>query len=696
MILAGLALSLVLAWLNFLLTTKWAAIPGALSGPRWPWYAAALTAATVFAIAGRRRIGSAANPGRIVPLALAAAGAVTLGMATLSRLPPSSWSQIPLKDDWTELYQQTVNGVRLLHHGTFVGWNWWLQGGYPTSTDIGQNLAALGLLPMTLFGDRIGYHVLHVFVLFALPVLIWWDLREDDRGLAATAAGLACFFTSYYLIGIGNSGDTNSLMGVFCATVALVGSGAARRGHRWGGFVLLLGLTLALYSHPAFFVYAGIFVTIESIYFHDRAVFVRLAVAGAAAAVASLPIHWESLRYHAYTSFNNAVYDPAAPTNWPLALKTMYYNTEILAFPHRWFNDYRSLANVWLPALLVSALRLERSRAGFYVWATLAAQLLLRFNTAEVGAIFDRIQHMLPIVEAPALAAFIIRFAGTRQLMTALAATMAIYVPTTLVPIRHVGDVRDWDPPLIERIGAASSGMTAVEISPHRDMDRDPSRRSPRTPFDVHFEGLLPDATGRRFYSQMIDGWVFNVWRGEVLAAGTWRAEPIDLAPVDVFAGEMQRWGVAHLFVWTDRSRDYLARSGRFVERWRGGLWSDFEMIDPDTRAVVVDHGSGSLRHLNMLGGDVALDGVRSGDLVVVRAHYYPAWQAFDMDRGVPLESREGQLAFRAPRDGSYAVHLVYPRYRALALVAALAFLLGAWSVSRIHPQRGPRDLPAG
>jgi hypothetical protein len=147
--------------------------------------------------------------------------------------------------------------------------------------------------------------------------------------------------------------------------------------------------------------------------------------------------------------------------------------------------------------------------------------------------------------------------------------------------------------------------------------------------------------------------------------------------------------------VWTDRSRDYLARSGRFVERWRGGLWSDFEMIDPDTRAVVADHGSGSLRHLNMLGGDVALDGVHAGDLVVVRAHYYPAWRALDVDRGVPLESHEGQLAFRAPRDGSYAVHLVYPRYRGLAVVAALAFLFGAWAVSRIHSQRRPSGLPA-
>jgi len=680
MILAGLALSLVLAWLNFLLTAKWAAIPGALNGPRWPWYGAALLAATALTVGARKRVGLPARMGRVLPIVLATWGAITLAVATFARLPLPTWSQIPLKDDWTELYQQAVNGVRLLHHGTFVGWNWWLQGGYPTSTDIGQNLAALAFIPMTLFGDRVGYHVLHVFALFALPVLVWWDVREDGREVAIAAGAFTALFTSYYLIGFGNSGDTNSLMGVFCATIAVAGSGAARRGRRSGGLVLLLGLTLALYSHPAFFVYGSLFVALEAAYFRDRAVFLRLCVAGVTAVIASLPIHWESLRYHAYTSFNNAVYDPSAPIDWPLAIKTMYYNVEILAFPHRWFNDYRSLANVWLPALVVSALRLPRSRAGFYVWATLAAQLLLRFNTAEVGAVFDRIQHMLPIVEAPALAAFVVSFAGTRPLAAALAATIGIYVPTTLVPIRHVESVREWDPALIDRIAASDGNMTVVEISPHRDMDRDPRRRSPRTPFDVHFEGLLPDATKHRFYSQMIDGWVFNVWRGEVVAAGTWRGEPIDLAPVDAFAAEMHKWGVKQLFVWTDRSRGYLARSGRFVERWRGGLWSEFEMLDPSPSVSVSVSGSGqgSLRHLNMLGGEVVLDGVAAADTIVVRAHYYPAWRAYDGEREIALYSVDGQLAFQAPRTGAYSIHLVYPRYRLLSLAALSALVLGS------------------
>ena len=62
--LAALGASLLLAWLNFLLTGKWAALPGALNGWRQPWYAAALIAATVLTIAARRRVGEPTRIGR--------------------------------------------------------------------------------------------------------------------------------------------------------------------------------------------------------------------------------------------------------------------------------------------------------------------------------------------------------------------------------------------------------------------------------------------------------------------------------------------------------------------------------------------------------------------------------------------------------------------------------------------------------
>jgi hypothetical protein len=677
-----MAVSLVVAWLNFLLTTRWAAMPGALHGGRRWLYAAALTTATIMFVTTLRQAGRPVRVGRAPARALVVAGAVTLLTALLSRLPLSVWTQIPFKDDWTELYQQTVNGVRLMHRGSVVGWNWWLLGGYPTSTDIAQSFAALAIVPMTMFGEQAGYHVLHACLFAALPIFVWWDIRHEDSEAALVAAGFACFFTAGYFATLGNSGDTNSLVGVFCVGLALAGSHAARVGRRWGGPVLLLALTLGLYSHVAFVVYAGIFLVLEAIYFRDRKAVIRLVIAGAIAGVVALPVHWESVRYPAYVSFNNTVYDPSAPKDWGLALRTVFYNVQILAFPHRWFNDYRSLANVWLAALVVAAVYPVRSRAGFYACAALLAQVLLRFNTSEAGAMFDRIQHMLPLLAAPALAGFVMRFAGTRRLAIALVATMALYVATSLVPVPHVPELRAWDPPLIDRI-AASSGMVAVEVSPHRDMDSDPIGRTPRTPFDVHFEGLLPELAGQRFYSQMIDGWVWNIWRGQVIGAGTFRGRAIAETPPAAFDAEMRRWGVRHLFVWTDATRDYLRASGRFSETWRGGLWSQFELATADERSVVTTAGSGRLRNLDFLGGEVELTDVVAGAPVVVRANYYPAWRAFADGREVALFDSAGQMAFRAPAAGSYVVTLEYPRYRWLSFLALTAFAIGCWFLAR-------------
>lgn len=673
----ALACALALAWLNFLTTERWAGLAGALNGWKKPWYAIALVAASALAIATWRRIGSPVALGRAPAVVALASGAGVLVTALFSKLPPASWTDLLFKDNWTMLFQQAVNGVGLLKRGVVVGWNWWFLGGYPTSADIAQNFSLVAFVPMTLLGDSPGYHVLHVLLFLVVPVYVWWDLSRENRREATLAAGFACFFAAGYLWTIGSSGDTNSLVGVACAGLAMVGSRAASLGRRWGGPVQLLGLTLAAYSHSAFFVYASIYLAIEAAYFRDRTRAVRLVLCAAIAGLASLPAHYESLRYRDFVSFNNTVYSPGAPVDWSAIARTFYYNVEILALPHRWFNDYRSLANVWLPVLILTAVLPGPSRAGFYAWAAVVTQLLLRFNSPSLGgAMFDRIQHMFPLLLAPALAGFVLRAAGTPRLALALTAAISLYVATSFAPVRHVPDLRAFDPPLIDRIAQSDGNMVLVEISPHRDMDSHPTRRTPTTPFDVHFEGLLPRLAGQRFYSQMIDGWVWSVWRGQVVGAGTFAGRPIAETAHDAFAEEMRRWGVRHLFVWTDATRQYLAADARYVERWRGGRWSHFERRDADTRSVVTPNGRGLLRNLDFLGAEVALTGVQAGDLVTIRTNYYPAWRASAEGRPVALQNSGGQLAFVAPTSGDSVVRLEYPRYRWLTL-PALALLLG-------------------
>ena len=74
---------------------------------------------------------------------------------------------------------------------------------------------------------------------------------------------------------------------------------------------------------------------------------------------------------------------------------------------------------------------------------------------------------------------------------------------------------------------------------------------------------------------------------------------------------------------------------------------------------------------------------VASGDEIVVRANYYPAWRAYSDGRELALYARDGQLGFRAPRSGSFVVRLAYPRYRAVSAVALTALVLGLWALYR-------------
>ena len=284
-----------------------------------------------------------------------------------SRLPLSTWSQIPFKDDYTPLYQSAVNGVRLLERGSVVGWNWWLLGGYPTSTDIAQSFGALAFIPMRSSASASGITCCTPWCFSRFRLFVWWDIRQDDREASAAGRRVRLSLHGRLLRHLGNSGDTNSLLGVFCAGLAIVGSRAARLGRRWGGPLLLLGLTLGLYSHVAFSVYAGIYLLLEAAYYRDVRAVLRLA---AASALRNHRVAARALGVAALSGVSSASTTPsttpARRSTGRSLVRTIYYNVEILALPHRWFNDYRSLANVWLPALVVMALAPGRSRAGFY------------------------------------------------------------------------------------------------------------------------------------------------------------------------------------------------------------------------------------------------------------------------------------------------------------------------------------------
>jgi hypothetical protein len=312
----------------------------------------------------------------------------------------------------------------------------------------------------------------------------------------------------------------------------------------------------------------------------------------------------------------------------------------------------------------------------FYAGAWLLTVALMRLNDPHFGYAFLRPIHMFVVVAAPVLAAAIVR-AWSRPVAWSLFATVVLFVQIWWQPVPHVRSIRDFDAALTDRVAAAAGALVLVEMNPHRNTNADPGGTTVPSKFGSHFESLLADATGRRLYAGMWDGWQWNPWKGEMLGGGTLLGRGLAAIPQADFVKELDRWGVVDLFVWSDVSRAYIRNVPGFDETWASDAWTQFTRRNADGREVVTTSGSAALRDRSIRGAIVSLSNVEVGSPVTVRTHYHPAWES-----DVPVVDRGGQLSFDAPCS-TCDVELRYPRRAWLILLALAAWLGGAWLAGR-------------
>jgi hypothetical protein len=363
----------------------------------------------------------------------------------------------------------------------------------------------------------------------------------------------------------------------------------------------------------------------------------------------------------------------------------LYYNVEMLFLPHRWFNDYNGLTNVFLVVAVWVAVRHWRGPLGFWSRSLLLTVVFMTIDVPGVGGyFFSRAVHMVAVVTPIVIAGFVAEHAGSRLTGWAVVAVTTLYLVSSHAPLPHVARMHDYAPELLDRLANDEGALVLLEGNPHRDLIVGPER-SERTPFDTHFDSMAAEETHRRLYGQTWDGFHWTPFRNQAVAGGAFRGQRLDATPIDAFVAEMRKWGVQHLLVWSQPAKTYLDAAGAYADRrWSSGAWVDYELRNADPRDVVVPAGRGHLTNLSPLGGTVSLEDVHAGDPVVVRANYFPAWTATNGQEAVALRSVDGQLAFDAPRSGTYEVTLVYPARRALILLALMALVAGCVVLLRI------------
>jgi hypothetical protein len=676
-----LLMCLGVMWLNYAFTSRWAHVVGSIHGTKEPVFLGILALLTIVVVRGWPAQEAPRRSGQIALLG----GLGLLIISFFHWFPLRVWTQLPFQDNWPTRFQVTADGLALYAKGAFVGWQWDFLGGYPSSSDISQTLSTIAALPMALFGDRVGFHLIHLLVLIAIPVLVYLDLRLDrsDRNIPAFAAGLAAVtLTGWFSYFITRSGDTNSMSGAFCAIAALAGSHGAAAGRRWGVPLLVGAMALIGHCHTAFLVYTAILLGVESIFYRDVRRLLRGAIAVAVAIVAALPLTYETWRYPSFVNLSNAGYPTPEFVLEPF-LRQIYYNIELLFLPHRWFNDFTGLLHVMLPAVLLTAFR-RRDRTGFYAWATLAVIGLTLLNHPLFGFAFVRPIHLLAVLPAVPIAAFILRLKLPRVRLALLAGLILAYVQISWIGVPHITARRDFDPQLIDYMRTLDGATVLLENAFHRDMDADETRRPERTPFMAHAEAVVARETGKRLYAGLSDGWQYSVFRPNLLAGGAFQGRLITTWPPASVADVLRKWGIRYAVVWSGASNAFFSAQPEYARRWTHGHWTAYEFLHADPREVVVAAGSGTLADRDWLGATIRLRDVQAGSDVVVRTHYYPAWSAATSGVPVPLFARNEQLAFTAPRSGTYDVILAYPKRPWLMAIAVGAILVGlavCWSV---------------
>jgi hypothetical protein len=697
--------SLVLLWAQLLLTTRWAHIDGALHGPKRPFFIVALAAATIALLWPRSTraadhastAGAAAPSPDPVPLLTLLAGAAVLVAGFIVWFPPSTWTQVPYLDNWATRYRTTVDGIALLREGAATGWNWHFLGGYSTATDITQNLTALAFVPVAIAGPALGFHLLHAVLFLGIPALVFVDLQlAGERGVAGLATGLTALCVAGFSFLLLRSGDTNSLAGVLTSLAALVAAHAARHGRPWGPPLLFVAIAFVAWSHTGFVIYTLLFLLVDAALVRSWRSAALAVAAGAVAILAALPFTWELWRYPDRFLPNNVIFETGATIDWLGLARKVYYNVELLWLPGRVFNDFSGLTIVTLPILAWVAWR-SRGRPRFYAVAAIAVEGLLRLNTPEFAYVFLRPIHLLSVFTPVALAAFLVHEVRSRWRIAAFVAMVGIYLQIWWHPVPHIAAVEQVEPALVERLRADRGGLVLLENTFHRDMDASPASVSAPTPFTVHFESLLPAATGRRFYAGMWDGWQWSPERERLLSGGAFRGRALALTPAADFLAELRRWGVRDVVVWSEPSRIYLDALPAVARTWSEGRWHGYRVVDADAREIVVASGRGELRDLTPLGGVVALHSVRAGEPVTVRTSWHPEWRAHVDGAPLPLHEADGQIAFTAPRSGSYVVRLRYPARTWLLWTSLLGVAVAATSaafVARRRRRSGPTSRP--
>ena len=627
-----------------------------------------------------------------------------LALATFFvKFPPADFDSLVFFDDYPTIYTVTVKGWEMLKQGGIFGWDQRLMGGYCTVHDVSHN-EIFFMLPFLPFGSRVAFHLMILFFYLLFPLLLYWYARlEFAQGGARgeRAATLALWIGFFVVFGYFDNllywGMVNSFIGLNFMLLDLTLFAYLRQGRRYAGLALILSLSATLYAATGFFVYALLLLGLDFLWHFQWKLVPRLAFVMVAAFLVTLTFTYQFLRFPDYFVQSDEIYRPVAYSVGEIIAQSVAALPRVTD-PRFWLLGrpvrYQGMVIVSLPILAVLGWAGLRAAKGSMsrtelkaVLATLAVMLATLAVSPSLDMFISRIRFVLPVTLALVYAAW--QFQEERlhpaPLLLILTILMATLPSRLLEPITHVRSLSDYNAPLMAQIESLDSDLLILESMGGYNLATEGEGITEYLQNPTHMESYFPFETTKSYLSNNQEGYHHSIYRRNFITSGAFRGKLLDDWPMGEIKAFLNKWGVRHLVLWSQISQDYLGSDADFRQLWSDGEWAIYEYAKAAPGQVVMSSGAGRIHVVGYFEQQVQLGGARAGDLVKLRMNYFPAWRAYDeQGQEVALQEDDEQMAFFAPRDGSYTVTLRYPRYIELTILA-LATLLVAGVASRFH-----------
>jgi len=614
------------------------------------------------------------------------------------RFPFETFNRYVFSRDFPMFQYTMLLDWKVFKTGFPYGWEPAFSCGYPTFLNLRSIL--IPYLPFLAFPPALGFHLMFFLTYLAVPFLLYWIAKEisGDRDIAVMSGWAGVGAMTTYLWHILNWGMMPTFESIPFFLLTLGFFIRAMKGSRWGVFLSALFWAPVAYIHLGHFAHVGLaLVVVAGVYAYEERNLrstKALVSTGILTMLLSAPYLILFAHYRSHVILTN-MYSYPIDTLMGMVrsfLVTVSHFVPSLIWDWRGYFDSRALPDYGYFALstvfglviiyLVFGGDKSDRRAGVLYAGVIAVSALSFIPKFELS--FQRMLYFVPLLMALALGFWMAMAKKRGHLLPfyILLTLLLFYTRYWWLDDRQLPTLPDrgaFDPAVAEKVKTLEGNYILFEdtasLSPYPDADKDYEKSDEA--WDVHGEGFLHMATGKRFFSHPgYNPHPYYDLRSTYIATGTFNGKDVKDYPPEFFKDLFRKWGVEYLVLWTKQSNAYFGGDHDYEKVLDGVHYSIYRFTKADPRAVVTDGGSGEVDYPDNVTAVITVKGATPGTPVALRANYFPEWRAECDGKPVPLSNADGQIAFAAPASDC-TVTLKWPQHQGYFLIPILALLAG-------------------